>query len=156
MDDNLSDMSQPGISSRHRTRRAGHHSQGEHTSRVHTHISGHVSHVEFAEGAEGLGSFDAMNLKNLEKIRAKVNTGLTNADGSKNSRIIKQNLELMKNPIIAAIRKTLKISEKKDARTQKEYQVAMVPSKIYELMDNVMQEKIWIDIESESCDLVNR
>ena len=26
----------------------------------------------------------------------------------------------------------------------------MVPSKIFELMDTVMQEKVWIDLESES------
>lgn len=25
----------------------------------------------------------------------------------------------------------------------------MVPSKVYELMDNVMQEKVWLDLEAE-------
>ena len=32
----------------------------------------------------------------------------------------------------------------------------MVPSKIYELMDNVMQEKVWIDLESEIGPLESR
>lgn len=32
----------------------------------------------------------------------------------------------------------------------------MVPSKILEMMDNVMQEKVWIDLESESGPLEHR
>ena len=115
------------------------------------------SHVTFADDVDGIGLYDQnMDLKKLAKIKARVNTGLTDADGSKNSRIIKHNLDLMKNPILAAIRKTLKCGAKMDARTKKEYQTAMVPSKMYEMMDNVMQEKVWIDIESETGDLVAR
>ena len=34
--------------------------------------------------------------------------------------------------------------------------MAMVPSKIYELMDNVMQEKVWIDLENETQDIEKR
>ena len=32
----------------------------------------------------------------------------------------------------------------------------MVPSKIYEIMSNVMQEKVWADIEQESGDITSR
>ena len=46
---------------------------------------------------------------NVDDIKAKVNTGLADADGSKNARIIKKQLDLMKNPIISAIKKTLRI-----------------------------------------------
>ena len=62
----------------------------------------------------------------------------------------------MKNPIISAIKKTLKLGAKKNKRMMKDYQIAMVPNKIYELMDNVMQEKVWIDIETESGGIENR
>ena len=44
----------------------------------------------------------------------------------------------MKNPIISAIKKTLLASQKKNKKLEKEYHIAMVPSKIYELMDTVM------------------
>jgi len=54
----------------------------------------------------------------------------------------------MKNPIIAAIKKTLKLSSKKNKQLQKDFRIAMVPNKIMELMDNVMQEKVWILSES--------
>lgn len=62
----------------------------------------------------------------------------------------------MKNPIIAAIKKTLKLNKKNNKKLSKDYQIAMVPSKIYEMMDNVMQEKVWIDLESESGPLEDR
>ena len=45
----------------------------------------------------------------IDDIKAKVNTGLADADGSKNARIVKKQLDLMKNPIISAIKKTLRI-----------------------------------------------
>ena len=32
----------------------------------------------------------------------------------------------------------------------------MMPSKIYELMDNVMQEKVWIDLDAETGPLQSR
>ena len=32
----------------------------------------------------------------------------------------------------------------------------MVPTKIMEIMDQVMQEKVWVDIEQESSDIVSR
>ena len=57
-----------------------------------------------------------MNVKNLDKIKARINTGLADADGSKNSRIIRHSLDLMKNPILAAIKKTLKLGANKDKR----------------------------------------
>ena len=38
----------------------------------------------------------------------------------------------------------------------RDYHIAMMPTKIYDLMDNVMQEKVWIDLESESGSLENR
>ena len=44
----------------------------------------------------------------------------------------------MKNPIISAIKKTLQVNEKKNKKLLKDYHIAMVPNKIYELMDNVM------------------
>ena len=113
------------------------------------------SHASSAYGG-GSALGHGMDLKNLEKIKARINTGLADADGSKNSRIIKHNLDLMKNPIISAIKKTLKLSANKDKKSQKDYHIAMMPSKIYDLMDTVMQEKVWIDIEAESSDLVNR
>lgn len=62
----------------------------------------------------------------------------------------------MKNPIISAIKKTLKLNEKNNKKLPKDYNIAMVPSKIYELMDNVMQEKVWVDLESEGSTLENR
>ena len=62
----------------------------------------------------------------------------------------------MKNPIISAIKKTLKLSAKKNKKLMKDFKIAMVPNKIFELMDNVMQEKVWIDIEQESGDLETR
>ena len=92
----------------------------------------------------------------MKDIKSKINTGLANADGSKNSRIIKKQLDLMKNPIISAIKKTLTLSEKKNKKLPKDYHIAMVPTKIYEIMDNVMQEKVWIDLESEAGPLESR
>ena len=50
----------------------------------------------------------------LDGIKSRINTGLANADGSKNSRIVKNAVDLMKNPIIAAIKKTLKLTSKKN------------------------------------------
>ena len=44
----------------------------------------------------------------------------------------------MKNPIISAIKKTLRVNESKNKKLPKDYNIAMVPTKIYELMDNVM------------------
>ena len=82
-------------------------------------------------------------------IKSKINTGLADAEGSKNSRIIKKQLDLMKNPIISAIQKTLKLNQKKNKKLPKDYYIAMVPNKIYDLMDAVMQEKVWIDLEAE-------
>jgi len=97
-----------------------------------------------------------MNLKKVNDIKSKINTGLADADGSKNSRIIKKQLDLMKNPIISAIKKTLRVSEKNKKKLPKDYYIAMVPSKIYELMDNVMQEKVWVDLEAETGPIENR
>ena len=74
----------------------------------------------------------------IKDIKSKINTGLANAEGSNNSRIIKKQLDLMKNPILAAIQKTLKANQKKNKKLEKEYHIAMVPSKIFELMDTVM------------------
>lgn len=82
--------------------------------------------------------FKQMNLQNLDKIKSRINTGLAGADGSKNPRIIKQQLDLMKNPILSAIKKTLKLSAKKNKKMLKDFKIAMVPNKIFELMDNVM------------------
>ena len=96
------------------------------------------------------------SLKKVDKIKARVNTGLASADGSKNTRIIKQELDLMKNPIISAIKKTLRLSSKKNKKLPKEYHIAMMPAKIYELMDTVMQEKVWVDLESEQGPLESR
>lgn len=76
-----------------------------------------------------------MNLKKLGDIKSRINTGLANADGSKNSRIVKASLDLMKNPIIAAIKKTLKLTSKKNKQLQKDFRIAMVPNKILEIMD---------------------
>ena len=77
----------------------------------------------------------SMNLKKLGDIKSRINTGLANADGSKNSRIVKASLDLMKNPIIAAIKKTLKLTSKKNKQLQKDFRIAMVPNKILEIMD---------------------
>ena len=105
-----------------------------------------------------MGSYGnlATNLQKVKDIKAKINTGLANAEGSKNSRIIKKQLDLMKNPIISAIKKTLQVNEKKKTKLSKDFYIAMVPSKIYELMDTVMQEKVWIDLESEVGALESR
>ena len=100
--------------------------------------------------------FKQMNLQNLDKIKSRINTGLAGADGSKNPRIIKQQLDIMKNPILSAIKKTLKLSAKKNKKMLKDFKIAMVPNKIFELMDNVMQEKVWIDIEQEADSIENR
>ena len=62
----------------------------------------------------------------------------------------------MKNPIISAIKKTLRINEKNKKKLPKDYHIAMVPSKIYELMDQVMQEKVWLDLENEADELEKR
>ena len=47
-------------------------------------------------------------MEKIKDIKSKINTGLANAQGTDNSRIIKKQLDLMKNPIISAIQKTLK------------------------------------------------
>ena len=62
-----------------------------------------------SEGSKSFGSVSNVetNLQRVKDIKSKINTGLANADGSKNSRIIKKQLDLMKNPIISAIKKTL-------------------------------------------------
>ena len=96
------------------------------------------------------------NLKKITDIKSRINTGLAEADGSKNSRIIKKQIDLMKNPIIAAIKKTLRVNEKNKKKMPKEYYIAMMPFKIFELMDSVMQEKVWVDIEAESGPIATR
>lgn len=106
-------------------------------------------------GSLSIGNF-TQNIKKMTDIKSKINTGLAEAEGSKNSRIIKKQLDLMKNPIISAIKKTLRVSEKNKKKLPKEYYIAMVPGKIYELMDSVMQEKVWVDIESESGPIEER
>ncbi len=104
----------------------------------------------------GFGGVFGTSLKKVNDIKSKINTGLANADGSKNSRIIKKQLDLMKNPIISAIKKTLKVNAKNKKKLPKDYYIAMVPNKIFELMDNVMQEKVWVDIEAESGPIESR
>jgi len=52
-----------------------------------------ASHNQSFDGVSGGsgGKFEmTMNLKKLGDIKSRINTGLANADGSKNSRIIKQ------------------------------------------------------------------
>ena len=54
----------------------------------------------------------------------------------------------MKNPIISAIKKTLRV--KNDKRAMRDYGISMIPMKIYEIVDLVMQDKVWSDLENES------
>ena len=62
----------------------------------------------------------------------------------------------MKNPIISAIKKTMQLSKKKNKKLEKDYQIAMLPNKILDIMDAVMFEKVWIDIENENKDQVDQ
>lgn len=105
--------------------------------------------IDSSQGRSSAGNF-AANMKKMTDIKSKINTGLAEAEGMKNQRYIKKQLDLMKNPIISAIKKTLRVNGKNGKKMPKEYYIAMVPSKIYELMDGVMQEKVWLDIESEN------
>jgi len=107
---------------------AGNSVMNEHTSRDLSENS-----VNSSFGGNQMG-----NLQKVNEIKSKINTGLAKAEGSKNSRIIKKQLDLMKNPIISAIKKTLRVNESKNKKLPKDYNIAMVPTKIYELMDNVM------------------
>ena len=53
----------------------------------------------------------------------------------------------MKNPIITAIKKTLQLSNNK---LTKDYYICMTPEKILLMLDQVMQDKVWLDLENES------
>lgn len=106
-------------------------------------------------GGSQIGNFNA-NIKKMTDIKSKINTGLAEAEGSKNQRIIKKQLDLMKNPIISAIKKTLRMNGKNGKKLPREYYIAMMPFKIYELMDSVMQEKVWLDIEAETGPIETR
>lgn len=120
------------------------------------HFSSRISEESETKSLGGTFSLQSHNLKKLDEIKSKINSGLANAAGSKNSRIIKNTLDLMKNPIISAIKKTLKLNTKGGKSMPKEYSIAMVPPKIFELMDAIMQEKVWVDIEAETGPIEGR
>ena len=92
----------------------------------------------------------------MKKIKSKVNSGLISAQGTQNKRIVKDTIEIMKNPIISAIKKTIQMSMKKNKKLEKEYMIAMLPSKILDIMDIVMFEKVWIDIENEEKEMIEQ
>ena len=94
------------------------------------------------------------NLRKVSKIKSKVNTGLAEAYNYRNKRITKEAVMVMKNPIITAIKRTLTINKKQDLRIKRDYKMAMVPAKIYETLDTVMQEKVWADLENEVAENV--
>ena len=58
----------------------------------------------------------ATNLKKVKEIKSKINSGLAEAYGSQNRRITANAVLAMRNPIISAIKKTLKLSQKKDKK----------------------------------------
>ena len=68
-----------------------------------------------------LGNDSTSNLDNISNIKAKVETGLGDALGTTNKRIIKDAQEIMKNPIISAIKKTMQLSKKKNKKLEKDY-----------------------------------
>ena len=42
------------------------------------------------------------------------------------------------------------MNKKKNKKLEKDYLIAMLPSKILDIMDGVLFEKVWIDLENET------
>ena len=86
-------------------------------------------------------------MKRVNDIKAKVNVGLAKAVGTKNRNVIKKTIKDMKNPIITSIKKTLTLTNNK---LTKEYYQSMKPQHILSMLDAIMQDKVWIDLENET------
>jgi len=59
----------------------------------------------------------------------------------------------MKNPIVSAITKTLKLGKTK---LTGEYQVCLLPNQVYAILEPVMVEKVLVDLENEKGDVEKR
>ena len=59
-------------------------------------------------------------------------------------------LKEKKNPIINAIKDMIKIERKKAGKNMKLNIPPMLPSSICALIDPIMQEKVWIDLDRET------
>lgn len=59
----------------------------------------------------------------------------------------------MKNPIIAAIRHTLRHGIKKIG---KEYQLIMPPSQVVNMLNSIMMDKVFADLENEKGSILTR
>ena len=92
-------------------------------------------------------------MKRVNTIKSKVNSGLAKAIGSSNKNLVKKTIKDMKNPIITAIKKTLNLNNKK---LSKDYYMEMKPDKILTHLNDIMQDKVWVDLENEAGPVQNR
>ena len=62
----------------------------------------------------------------------------------------------MKNPIISAIKKTMQVGKGKNKKLDKDFRIAMLPNKILDIVDSVMFEKVWNDLDNENKEQVEQ
>jgi hypothetical protein len=63
--------------------------------------------------------------------------------------MIDEFLKENKNPILSAIKDMIKLEKKKGGKNIKMNFPPMLPANICSLIDPIMQEKVWIDLERE-------
>jgi hypothetical protein len=94
------------------------------------------------------------DVNKLKQIKARVNRYHIRGMGTSNKKAIKAQLELHKNPIISAIKRTVASVGK--GKLSKEHYFQMLPINICLLLDPVMQEKVWLDLENEKGPVESR
>ena len=85
----------------------------------------------------------------LDSIKNTINDKLLADFKSNNKKLMNEFLKENKNPILDAIKDMIKIEKKKGGKSIKTNFPPMLPANICALIDPVMQEKVWIDLERE-------
>lgn len=96
---------------------------------------------------------DPLSLDSINEIEKDVQAGLAKAAISKNSAIKKKTVQEMKNPILEAIKDTLKVGKK---NLSKDYFIAMKGPQMMQLMDGMMCDKALEDLRVETLPIKDR
>lgn len=96
-----------------------------------------------------------LDLNRLQNLKGKVNSRLQQDVRTSNKKMIKEFLKENKNPILSAIKHLIK-TQGKNGKLADSYYVNMLPIQIMQLMDPVMQEKVWVDLDREIGPIENR
>ena len=86
-------------------------------------------------------SIDFEDVRNLEK---KAGAAMRKELKTKNRDMIEEYLKMNENPILKSFKHLVK-----RGKPPKEYYKKMLPIEVIQLMDPIMQEKVWNDLESE-------